>query len=280
MGHAFADFTHPDDIDQNREDLRRLKSGEAEVLLIDKRYIRKDGQAIWTNVSSTLIGDADGQPSYALTAVQDITDRKLAEQHQRLLIDELNHRVKNMLTTVQAIAMQTFRGSGSGELQQAMFQGRLLALSNAHSLLMRENWTGVGLRDLALQATEPFGGGDEDAGCISLDGDDVRLKPNVALALGMAFHELGTNAVKHGALSVSTGGVLVRWRCERSPEGDRLRIAWEERGGPTVEPPRRKGFGSRLIERGLGRETGGVFQLNYDPAGVSCVIDLPRPNEE
>ena len=276
LGRTFADYTQADDIDSNHESYRRLLAGESKTLDFDKRYVRKDGRQVWANVRSTLIRDAAGQPAYALIAVLDITDRKRAEQHQKLLVDELNHRAKNMLATVQAIATQTFRGSGSAEGALADFKGRLFALSSAHTLLMRQNWTGVSLSDLAVQTIEPFQDEHDGRSRISMEGEDVRLTPNLALALGMAFYELGTNAAKYGALSSEEGRVRLVWGHDR----DRLHIAWQESGGPTVEPPTKKGFGSRLIEGALGRETGGTFRLNFDPAGATCVIEIPMPVEE
>lgn len=209
------------------------------------------------------------------SAQKEIAERRRAEARQKLLLDELNHRVKNMLATVQSIAAQSFRGAGVDGAERAAFEARLFALSKAHNLLTRENWEGVGLRDLAAQILEPFGSGDDAGARVSLEGDNIRLRPRSVMALGMAFHELATNAAKYGALSNTTGRVALAWRVEPAVAGERLRLRWQESGGPPVQPPGRSGFGSRLVARGLGRELGGSVQLDYEPAGVICEIDIP-----
>lgn len=209
---------------------------------------------------------------------REINRRRRAEEHQKLLINELNHRVKNTLATVQSIAAQTFRGGIVDDKACGAFEARLFALAQAHNLLTRENWESVELRDLAVQVLEPFRDRLGTAARIAIAGDDIRLPPSMALALSMAFHELATNAVKYGALSNDVGQVSLTWQVEPAPHGNRLRLHWQERGGPIVEPPRRKGFGSRLIERGLAYELGGTARLDHEPAGVNCVIDISVPS--
>lgn len=156
IGMSFADITHPADIAENSDALSRMRKGETNAYHADKRYIRKDGTVAWANLSSVLILGADKRPAFALTAVQDITERKHAEQHQKLLLDELNHRVKNMLATVLSIAAQSFRGDNITSEMRSAFQARLFALSEAHGLLTRKNWQNVGIRDVAMKTLEPF----------------------------------------------------------------------------------------------------------------------------
>lgn len=207
-------------------------------------------------------------------AVQtELVERRRAEERQRLLIHELNHRVKNTLATVQSIATQTLTSAGSDEEARKTFVARLIALSNAHSLLTRENWEGVGLRDLALSALRAFGA--DSGGRLEIDGEDVWLPPNVALSFTMALHELATNATKYGALSSDKGRVFLSWSSEARPEGRWLNLSWREQSGPPVSPPKRTGFGSRLIQRGLAREVGGMARLEFLPAGVECMVQLP-----
>jgi two-component sensor histidine kinase len=193
-------------------------------------------------------------------------DQARAEQHQLLLINELNHRVKNTLASVQGIAFQTLRGEVSLAEARARFEARLMALSGAHNLLTEENWGGASLERVVGDSIEHLTG---ETRRFDVEGEPLRLAPRAALALAMALHELGTNAVKYGALSAEGGRVSIRW----TEAGDRLRLAWIETGGPPVEAPRRRGFGSRLIERGLAADLGGSAALRFDPEGLRCDIE-------
>lgn len=190
---------------------------------------------------------------------------------RRLLVDELNHRVKNTLATVQSFALQSFRGlDGAAGRQREAFEGRLLALSAAHNILTRESWAGADLRTVIHEVLRPFEGGGTR---FSLSGPELRLQPRVALALGMVLHELCTNAAKHGALSVPEGRVALAWEAGAPENGVRcLRLTWAESGGPPVVPPARRGFGSRLIERGLAAELGGGARIGFPPGGVTCEV--------
>jgi two-component sensor histidine kinase len=207
----------------------------------------------------------------------DISRHKQAEQHLQFLLDELNHRTQNTLATVQAIAEQTLRGAAAETLVDA-FEGRILALSQAHSLLGRETWNAVGLRDVLDRILLPFGVKDRQPTRFSVEGPDVRLQSKAALTLAMVFHELATNAAKYGALSnAATGKVIITWKVESGASGDRMRLQWRESGGPPVTRPSRKDFGSRLIEGGLARELDGEVRLDYAPAGLVCQIVMPVP---
>ena len=198
---------------------------------------------------------------------RDVTDRKSAEEHRELLLNELNHRVKNTLTMVQSIAAQTFKGADRGARHD--FEERLMTLSNVHSLLTDESWDSADLLDVVRASLRPHLGADR--GRLAFDGPNFRLQPKSAVALSMALHELGTNALKYGALAGENGVVALSW----STDGGRFRLRWEERGGPPVETPTRTGFGSRMIERGLAAELQGDVGLSYDPGGVVCTIDAP-----
>ncbi|UIN36900.1 HWE histidine kinase domain-containing protein [Methylobacterium oryzae] len=194
--------------------------------------------------------------------------RRMQEQ-QTTMLHELNHRVKNTLATVQSLARQA-RG---GEAQAAQLEARILALSKTHDLLTREDWTGASLRDVLENELAPYRTGIDH---ITLDGPEVPLPPRYALAIGMTVHELATNAAKYGALSDVGGQVRVAWRlvqCEGG--GRRLRLDWQENGGPRVEPPSRRGFGTRLIAGGMQRELGGEVRLTFDPTGLRCLLDVP-----
>lgn len=194
---------------------------------------------------------------------------RAAEAHSRLLADELNHRVKNTLATVQSIAIHTLRGATSLDAFGQDFLARLTALAQTHDLLMQGGWHGADLRQMLERELKPYGHASGPS--LVLHGAPVRLHPQPALALGMALHELATNATKYGALSSAGGRLEVAWR--REP--DLLHLAWTELGGPTVQPPARRGFGSRLIEQGLAYELQAEVRLDFNPGGVSCVFRIP-----
>ena len=195
-------------------------------------------------------------------------ERRQADEHRQLLLDELNHRVRNTLTSVQAIAMQTFRGKAERDASEA-FQARLMALSGAHDILTGEHWDGADLRDIVMQATAPHRG---DGSRIRCAGPSVRLSPKSALALAMALHELCTNAVKYGALKGDQGRVGIEWQATNTAGAPRLRLRWEESGGPPVREPTEHGFGSRLL-RSLAEDLDAQVDLHYPSTGVVCTID-------
>jgi two-component sensor histidine kinase len=196
---------------------------------------------------------------------------------QRLLIDELNHRVKNTLATVQSMAVQSFRGIGEeAATPRRTFEARLLALSATHNILTEEGWHGADVRQLCAEAVRPF---DDGRGRISPSGPAVYLRPQQALALSLALHELATNATKHGALSVDAGRVDVAWAVTTEDGASRLGVSWIERNGPAVRPPVRRGFGTRLLHRGLDDDRGP--EIEFAPEGfryaASLHLDGPSP---
>jgi PAS domain S-box-containing protein len=215
----------------------------------------------------------DGQLKRLWGIQRDITERKRAEEQRTLLINELNHRVKNTLATVQSIASQTLRNAPTIQEAKEAFEGRLMALARVHDVLTTENWEGAELRNIVAQALAPYRSFGEDR--LTIEGPEVRLSPRIALALSMALQELTTNAVKHGALSNATGRVDIAWDISQAEPGSRLHLRWQESGGPLVQQPTRQGFGSRLIERSLARELNGDVQIAFHPEGVLCIVDAP-----
>lgn len=204
---------------------------------------------------------------------QDVTQRHKGEQHLRLVINELNHRVKNNLAMTQAIAAQTFRSSDDLAQAQERFSARIMALAQANDLLTGERGAGVSLRGIVEQAIGPHRG--EDHHC-SIEGPDIQLSAKTALSLSLALHELSANALKYGAWSRPGGEVVFKWRTYMPAEkGERFHIEWREKGGPRVDTPARRGFGSRLIERGLAAEMGGQVEMQFQPEGLVCTIDAP-----
>jgi PAS domain S-box-containing protein len=228
------------------------------------------GWRIYDYIFTPVLDEAGEVESIAGTT-RDITDLKRAEEHLQLLVNELNHRVKNTLATVQSFAVQTFRGDAADPRARAAFEARLVALSNAHTVLTQANWESACLSAIAAQALAPFAG-DAAQPRITAQGEDIQLLPQIALALAMALHELASNAVKYGALSNETGHVVLDWK----RQGADLQIVWREAGGPAVAAPGRKGFGSRLLERGLAHELNGRVELAYHPTGVVCTIAVPN----
>jgi PAS domain S-box-containing protein len=217
-------------------------------------------------VSDALAGP-DGGIERIIGVFDDVTERRRAEKRQRLLINELNHRVKNTLATVQSIAAQTLRSAPSLERARDAFEARLVALAAAHDLLTAESWHGARLTDVVASAMAPFETAKRPQ--ISRSGPPVWLTAQRALALSMALHELATNAVKYGALSIPEGRVAIRWTL--SPDL-LLSLSWIEQGGPPVAAPERAGFGSRLLQRSLARELGGEVAFTFAPEGVRCEI--------
>jgi PAS domain S-box-containing protein len=200
----------------------------------------------------------------------DVTDRILAERQQQLLLAELNHRVKNTLSTVQTIAAQSLRSNADPGKAREAFESRLIALSATHDLLTASNWRSAALHDVLQVELKPYS--PERYG---LEGPNVDLSPAEALALGLLFHELATNAAKYGALCGEAGHVAIRWSRLDGPEGARLSLEWIESGGPPVTPPTRRGFGSRLIERSLRGALQGSAELEFAPDGLCCRLELP-----
>ncbi len=274
---------HPEDREATRRALlASMHPGLRADIDVEYRTVgRDDGLERWISAKGRGFFDEAGRPARVVGATVDITERKRAELHLRLLVNELNHRVKNSLATIQAIAAQTFHAARSLPQAQEAFSARIVALAEAHDLLTRENWEGADLADL-LSRLEVLHGGVLREGIrrFVFDGPSVRLSPRMALSLSMALHELATNAVKYGALSSLDGQVRIAWKV--TPAGapantqgghPRLSLTWTETGGPPVAVPTRRGFGSRLIERGLASELSGEAHIDFEPSGVVCRIE-------
>jgi PAS domain S-box-containing protein len=261
---GWREAMHPDDVENTLAQwARSLETGEPYD--VEHRIRHLEHGYRWARTRAFPRRDSDGNILLWYATTEDIHEAKSAEERQRLLINELNHRVKNSLATVQAIAFQTLRGDIGLAEGRARFEGRLMALSRAHNLLTEQNWGGAALERVVRDATEPLDG---DQGRFDLDGAPLWLTPRASLALALAVHELATNAAKYGALSAEEGRVSIAWR----KEGEQLIIAWKEQGGPPVKRPARRGFGSRLIEQGLGPDLGGTAELAFEPDGLKCTI--------
>jgi len=215
---------------------------------------------------------ADGAVSGIFVEGSDVTDHVRAEEQQQLLIRELHHRVKNTLATVQALLGSTARSALSIEEFHEAFAGRLVALGKTHSMLTDNEHQLVSVAELLQLELQPYDGAEKR---IRIDGPEVKLPVQIAVPVGMGFHELTTNAAKYGALSNEGGTLSVVWRIEGEPEKPVLNIAWTEQGGPTVKPPTREGFGSRLLSKVLTAQAHAKVAIDYDPAGLRATIALP-----
>ena len=276
-GGGWESIVHPPDLPAFqatfREAFEHRRPFRAEMRVVDR-----NGEIRWLRCEGVPRLDDHGTFLGFTGCNVDVTDAKRAEEHLRLLINELNHRVKNTLATVQSIAMQSLRGLEGEEAQsaKAAFEARLLALARAHDVLTRESWEGAELKTVVADAIRPLEAGEGQESRFAVSGPRLRLAPRLALSIAMALHELGTNAVKYGALSKEGGRVTITWTVQRRPELS-LSLRWSESGGPPVTPPTRRGFGSRLIERSLARELAGRVELLYEPDGVVCIIEAPVP---
>ena len=264
---------HPDGRPLARSEFPGARALRGETVQgVEFQHCRAGGSQ-WYRVSGIPVRDAAGRVSGALLAIVDIDQEKRAAEHHKLLINELNHRVKNTLTTVQSISGHTLRNASTTTEAREAVESRLFALSRAHDVLTRENWEGASLTEVVAQAIEPYRSSGEDR--LHAAGPDVRLTPRTALALAMALQELATNAVKYGALSNSEGSVHITWTVHDGGQLPRLDLRWAERDGPPVKPPQRRGFGSRLIERSLAQDLEGMVKIEFAPQGVQCIVAAP-----
>jgi two-component sensor histidine kinase/ActR/RegA family two-component response regulator len=200
----------------------------------------------------------------------DAREREAADKLQKLILGELHHRIKNTLATVSAIASQSFRAAPSTEHGQKAMEGRLIALGRAHDLLMQVSWANASLNHTLSSATEPYDR--QGARRFHLNGPDIKITSGAVIALAMTFNELCTNTIKFGALSVPNGRVEIAWTIDEVKQ--RLHLVWTERLGPVVEPPKRRSFGTRMMES-LGQQLNGQVQLTYEPDGFVYSLDVP-----
>jgi PAS domain S-box-containing protein len=278
VGRSVFSFTHPDDLEEDRQQFQRQVRGEISQYDTEKRYVRADGSTLWVHLLSSTVKDMNGSFLYAVRVATDVDERKRAEARYQVLINELNHRVKNTLATVQSFAKQTASRSADISDFMSRFEGRLMALSKAHDRLTRRSWQGTSLSEIVSEELALHGG--EQRG-LSLSGEDVALSPRHALALSMALHELGTNAIKYGALSRPQGSIRVEWAVERDNHSTpkRVRLAWSETGGPAPSRDRGSGFGSRLLDA-MAVEMEGEAEREFAPEGLIWRVSFPvKPTE-
>jgi two-component system, chemotaxis family, CheB/CheR fusion protein len=254
--------------DEERDILGRIRRGEHVDHYETVRQC-KDGSLLDISLTISPLKDADGKIIGASKIARDITERRRAQELQKLLINEIQHRIKNTLATVQAIATQTLRSSPK---ERDAFVARLHALAGAHDLLRDDNWHQAALRDLVGKALNAFQEKHRERFVIDGPGG-IFLDAQKSSLLVMALHELATNAAKYGALSNETGRVRVAWETSGDGPAKSFRLCWQESGGPPVKPPKQKGFGSLLIERALQNQLGQA-RLDFHPEGLVCAIEI------
>ena len=244
----------------NEEFTYALPSGVQRHLLSSARPIR--------NPAGSIIG--------AVQISLDISERKRSEEQRKLLVNELNHRVKNTLAVVQSIASQTIRNATSLSDAGRALASRLISLAKAHDMLTRENWEGAELAELIRASIKPHASLDR----FKISGEPVWMPPNLALSLALAFHELTTNALKHGALSNPTGSVSVWWTVSSEEDQRRLELEWHELGGPPVVRGGRQGFGTQLLQRIFDSGPSGGVALTFAESGLQCTLRLTLPSPQ
>ena len=302
----FGSVLHPDDVAPFKARVAEALVGNGEVQATCRIRRASDGAWRWIDLAGRFqreeTGRPGGLPGRMVGVVADVTDRHLAEERQQLLIRELHHRVKNTLATVQAIVGSTARTAPSVDAFYEAFVGRIMSLAHTHSVLTEATWQTASLRTLleselkpyadpAISPAMPLGGAAGQAldqklpPRVTLDGPDVALPSEIAVPIGMAIHELTTNAAKYGAFSNRTGRLAVAWAVEPEPAApgsppskrQRLNFTWHESGGPPVARPTRQGFGSRLLQRVLTTQVQADVAIDYDPKGLRLVMIAPLP---
>jgi PAS domain S-box-containing protein len=269
----WSDTMHPDDAERIGAEIFDAMT-RRKGAIIRGRYRNADGAFRVLHTTARPRFSGDGEFLGMIGVNLDLTEQERAEATQRVLIDELNHRVKNTLATVQSLAMQTFRDVPDSKDARDRFTGRLVALARAHDILTSRRWESADVMQIVDRALEPFRNGHDR---ISKQGPAIHLTPKQTLSISLALHELATNAVKYGALSNEAGSVILAWEILPGTDGVRLRLVWREENGPPVTPPVRQGFGSRLIGKNLAGELNGEVQIDYLPAGVVASIVCPLP---
>jgi len=268
----FVRAAHPDDAD-------RVAAAIADTIRdgapydIEYRILTPSGEQRWLRAQGVLQRRADGTPLTMSGFSQDVSGRRFAEEHRAVLARELTHRVKNTLATVGAVVSQTLRDAPSLAEGRRAVAGRIASLGAAHELLVRDEVEGASLSEIVQRVLAPFL--DDRGRRFSVEGPPVRLGPEITMALSMALHELATNAVKYGALSVPDGRVAIRWSVSGEATDRRFAFSWAERDGPPVVPPARTGFGTRMIERVFARYVSGPAAMTYAPDGLRFEIEAP-----
>jgi PAS domain S-box-containing protein len=269
IGRPLQQFVPADQLGMHHKMLKDKISGNTAETRYEMRVIDKEGRTRVIETNSRLSFDRDGKPEAIHAIARDITDRKKYEEHLALTTRELSHRTKNILAVIQAIATQIGKRSNNFHEFEERLIGCVAALAHSHDLLVEGDWQGAEIEELVRRQLTPFG---LDDARINTHGRKIFVKPQATQLLGLAFHELATNAIKYGALSNLTGSVTIEWR--RDSEGN-LQVTWTESGGPAVVQPTRRGFGSTVLER-MAASVDGQAKLAFRPEGLSWTVIVGR----
>jgi PAS domain S-box-containing protein len=276
VGRSVLQLIHEEDREAARRHLASCAETLESVATTELRKVRRDGSIIWVREVARAVRQSAGQQTVILVVCEEITERKRAEEQQSLLVAELDHRVKNVLATVAVVASRTSEHTGSTSDFIEALDHRLQSMGEAHSLLSRNRWRGVGLADLVAQELAPYAG----SGNATVEGPAICLPPGATQAVAMVLHELATNAAKYGALSTPHGRVAVRWRRLSDAGGPaRLSLEWQEDDGPAVTAPAQPGYGTSVIRDLIPYELGGTVELEFNPNGVRCTIEIAVEKE-
>jgi PAS domain S-box-containing protein len=263
---------HPEDVGRVEVLRDQALACQREEYNVEYRMVRSSGEVRWIESRSSVSYGEDGGPARVVGVNIDITERKYAEQHQRALNAELQHRVKNVLASVATVAQRTREGSGSMDEFLRLFEGRIQSMANAHALLSRNRWEGVSLADLVHNELAPC----VREGNAKVDGPKVLLSSEATQPIAIVLHELVTNASKYGALTTPQGRISVRWNWRRDAHVQgRLLLEWVETGGPRVGTPSQTGYGISAIRSLVPYELGGTVGLTFEADGLRCSIELP-----
>jgi PAS domain S-box-containing protein len=267
----FLRRVHVDDRGRFKTHIRQLSAHNSSYVL-NFRYVRPDGETVWLEETARGEFDAAGRLLRIKGLTRDITDRKRVEEQQRVLLGELDHRVKNALATVSAVVSHTLNTSGSMTDFATALDGRVRSMARTHELLSASRWQGISVAELVRRELAPYA----TSGNTEIIGPEIILKAEAGQVIAMVLHELATNAAKYGALSTRNGRVLIRWR-QRSNGYPRshLVLEWREVGGPAVVTPENTGFGTHTIRDLIPYEFGGTVDLTFAPTGVRCRLELP-----
>jgi len=277
FGGTFEEFKrdiHPDDIALVTGKIAEAISARQDYA-VTYRMVRPDGTVRWLEAFGKVVLDGEGEPQKLAGMCMDITERQQAEAERDLLVAELSHRVKNTLATVVSIAQQSFPKDGAMDTVRQSFNDRIRALAQTHGRLAEASWMGVSLQTILLDELAPYRR--QDKANVRFSGPPVTLNPKVALIVGLAIHELATNAAKYGSLSTKRGTVDVRWQTR--PADRILKVSWTEAGGPMVTSPKTSGFGRMLLERAIAFDLNGEVKLEFAPAGLECEILVPLESD-
>lgn len=266
LGLRFQDVTHPDDLGADLGLLQEVIEGRRDAYEMDKRYIARGGGLVWATLTVSCIRRPEGSVEYFISAIRDTTRQKAAEEQRDLLVHELNHRVKNILASIQSVASHTRRNSDGLEDFFQRFDGRLRAISRAHDSIFDDTAGSASLREILDGQFAIYYA--ESRGAYTLDGPNLGLDAALASKLGVVFHEMITNAMKYGALSREGGRILIEWTARRRVGGREFALTWTETGGPPAAQPTSSGFGSTLIDMMVVQSLGGTLERTFSDAGL------------